>query len=157
MKAAVLIAHFPSGWKTLALGSDLVALKTRFKEIKGASFVQHEGETADLVIFMDTAGNIRRKRLDDPAALEERAGLNALGLAQEEAARTAAAAAAAKADAEAVAAEVAAKAVTLIAETIVAASKDEPPAPAPAPEAEPAEEDPAARFSTSPRKPKGSR
>lgn len=71
MKVAVVIAKFPSGWRTLALGEQTAELRGAFKEVKVAGFFVDKDEVAEVVVYLDTAGNIMRKFLRTPEAVEK--------------------------------------------------------------------------------------
>ncbi|EIQ01626.1 hypothetical protein OpiT1DRAFT_00198 [Opitutaceae bacterium TAV1] len=69
MKVAVVIARTSAGWHLVDAGGDIAELKSVFKLLKVAGSHDIDGAPADLALYFDTSGEIRKKVLVSPAAV----------------------------------------------------------------------------------------
>lgn len=143
MKVATIIAKFASGWRTLAAGEDVAAIRARFKAVKVAGVLVEGSEAAEVALYFDTAGEIMRKFLRTPEAIAARDAADVATAEQQAQAEQRAADAAAAADGRAQAVAIAQKAVAVVAAEVAGLASLPPAAAsvaAPAPVAEVAAE-----------------
>lgn len=132
MKTGVILVRTQSGWKSLAAGDDIAALRSRFKEIACARALPVGDEHATEAIYFDTAGLTKRKRLDSPAARAAVSAANGAVESAQQQAELRAAEAAARSSGKAQAVEIAQKAAAVIVSEIRSLGAQETSAPAPA-------------------------
>lgn len=77
MKLAVLHARTTSGWHCLESSDDISMVRQKFKDIRAVRHFKVGKQNADLVIYMDTAGNRKRKNLENPKTAEKIEAANA--------------------------------------------------------------------------------
>jgi hypothetical protein len=131
MKVAVIIAHTASGWKLLSVGDDISALKQSFKDMKIAGQHAIGEEAADVAVYLDTGGNVRRKRLNSADETKRVDAANHKVATDAAAAQRARAEQQAAASGRAQATEIAQKAVAVVAAEVARIAGAEAPGDAP--------------------------
>lgn len=63
MKLAVILARTSAGLELVKVGEDIAEIKAAFKTAKVADALQVNGHDASQVIYLDSAGNVKRKSL----------------------------------------------------------------------------------------------
>lgn len=122
MKVAVIIAKFPSGWRTFQVGEEIADARAAFKKIKVEGSLVDKGEAASEVVYFDTTPDLKRKGLRTPEEVE------ALDAADEESAEETLARLQrltdekAKADGTAAAQQIAQQAVALVVSQVAGAA-----------------------------------